>query len=381
MPSTPDRSAPPLVVAMVPNHAPFGRDWAEAVGDRARMVTLEIVRSLTLPEVAPGLGAQGDDYQVLRIALRPSRLMLPVSARIQARRVDAALTRIAADHGPIDLLHTHYYHNTRILRHLRNRPPYVHTEHSAALVADDLGAAAHHRLSATGRRMAQRGYADAARVIAVSDYLRRCLTPLFHGPYAVIPNPVDCAVFAPSPERDEHLVMAVGRISPEKRPSLLLEAFALAAARHRDLELEWVGDGRELAAAQARAAELGIADRVRFPGRLPRDELASRLGRARLFLHASLSETFGVAIAEALAAGVPVVAPDVGAVGELVGDRNGALVADTGADALAAGIERVLAGTFDRAAISAEVAARCSYPAVGAQIADIYAEVLGSIPA
>lgn len=368
----------PLVVMLLPNHAPFGADWARAAALRVRVVTLELVTSSRLPRIDRNVYSDGLAYEVDAISLRPSRLTMPVSARLQARRVDRALRHITSQHGPTDLLHSHYYHNTRLLRHLRGRPPYVHTEHSVAMIAEDLGSTAHHRLSPAGRRMARRGFADAARVIAVSEYLRRCIRQQFGGAVDVIPNPVDCETFAPGTDRDPHLVTAVGRFSPEKRPELLVRGFAAAYAGDERLRLEWMGSGPQMDRVRALARELGVANAVSFLGHVSRPEVASRVARSRVFLNVSQSETFGVAVAEALAAGVPVVAAHVGALPELVDDESGELVTDCTPEQLGAAILRVANKDFEPDAIARRVRERCSFPVVAEHLARCYDRVLAA---
>jgi alpha-1,6-mannosyltransferase len=115
---------------------------------------------------------------------------------------------------------------------------------------------------------------------------------------------------------DAALILAVGRLHPEKRPRTLIEGFAAARARsERPLALAIVGDGpsrgqvRRLSERTAGTRLLGpISDRR---------ELARLYASADLLIHGSAAETYGLVVAEALASGLPVIVPDGGGAAEL----------------------------------------------------------------
>jgi glycosyltransferase involved in cell wall biosynthesis len=126
--------------------------------------------------------------------------------------------------------------------------------------------------------------------------------------------------------------LVVARLAPEKGVDLAIDACALAG-----VPLVVAGDGPLRAALEARARAAG--GDVRFAGRVPDAELAElRVGAAVALVPSRSAETFGLAAAEAMAAGVPVVAAATGALPELVGP--GAVVAPGDARALAAALTR-----------------------------------------
>ena len=105
--------------------------------------------------------------------------------------------------------------------------------------------------------------------------------------------------------------VCVGRQLALKAYHLAIEAFAGSLALDPDAlagaELWMIGDGPEHDRLRQRAAELGVADRVRFFGQLPRPEVLDRLGEAHVLVQTSLHESGGSVCLEALAAGRPVV--------------------------------------------------------------------------
>jgi glycosyltransferase involved in cell wall biosynthesis len=163
-------------------------------------------------------------------------------------------------------------------------------------------------------------------------------------PSRVISNGVDLRAYSPGPA-DERLrqryalppgrplIVSVGRLSPEKRMDVLLGA----AARLEGALLAIAGAGPDEARLRALARRLGVADRVRFLGFVPGSDLPGLYRLADVFATASEAELQGLAVMEAMAAGLPVVAVDACALGELVRHAdNGFLAAPGQAAELAA---------------------------------------------
>ncbi len=118
--------------------------------------------------------------------------------------------------------------------------------------------------------------------------------------------------------RDPHgstaLLVGVGRFAVEKRWDVVLDAFA-KVREERGAVLVLFGDGPERVAMEARAR--GLGGDVRMMGFVrDREKLASALASADALVHGCPYETFGLAIAEAMSAGLPVVVPDAGGAGE-----------------------------------------------------------------
>lgn len=157
--------------------------------------------------------------------------------------------------------------------------------------------------------------------VAVSAFVRERLQA--HGVRAgqirVIENCLPAAQIVAAPRRAaftadgvQRLVI-VSRIDPIKRIGLLLDALD-AAPDLADLPIDILGTGWELDTLRARAAERH--PNVQFLGFQP--DVAERLAQADMLLHLCPEEPFGLAILEAMAAGVPVLVPDRGGAGSLV---------------------------------------------------------------
>lgn len=137
------------------------------------------------------------------------------------------------------------------------------------------------------------------------------------------------------------IVGTVGRLSEVKDQAALLRAFALAHEARPDSALVLVGDGPLRAQLQAQAAALGIDGRVRFLG--DRGDVRVLLPGFDVFVLCSRSEGYSMALLEACASAVPIVATNVGGNREIVADgRNGHLVPAMAPEALAEAIAAML---------------------------------------
>lgn len=145
------------------------------------------------------------------------------------------------------------------------------------------------------------------------------------------------------------LIGWVGRLSQEKGPDVMLDAMPHVAA---DIILVMVGDGPERTALDAQAARLGLGERVRWLGAVP--EAGKYFSAFDGFVLSSRTEGTPIALFEAVAAGVPVVATAVGGVPEVVTEREALLVRPEDPAALGAAVARL---TADPAATALRAAA------------------------
>lgn len=138
------------------------------------------------------------------------------------------------------------------------------------------------------------------------------------------------------------LIGSIGRLDPVKGHEHLLRAFAQVLGRHPEAHLVLVGDGELRARLEALAGELGITEKASFPGW--QNEAGRYLEVMDIFVLPSINEGMGRAVAEAMAAGVAVIASRVGGVPELIEEeRNGLLVPPADPGALADAMDRLLA--------------------------------------
>jgi len=167
----------------------------------------------------------------------------------------------------------------------------------------------------------------------------------------VIPNAVGDEAFAqaapalPPPSNAQQGFARVGMIArmndPSKNHRMFLRAAARLANRFERVEFVLVGDGPLRPGLEVFAAELGLGERVRFPG--DRHDIPAILASLDVSVSASSSESLSNAILESMAAGVPVIATNVGGNPELVRDGETGFLVQLDEEALAQAMARFLA--------------------------------------
>lgn len=246
------------------------------------------------------------------------------------------LTALIRDFGP-DILHATLLRPSlfgAIAGRLARVPQIVVTQNGIH-EWDEGGAAAAFVMPDAFRLAA--GEADV--VVAVSDATRRDLiaTDLSPENLIVIPNGVDTTTFHPRQagnrerilgslgfEPDAFVVGAAGNLRMVKGHAVLVRAATDLTRRFPAMRFVIWGDGPERAMLESLVTGARLDDRVILPGWSP--DLPSSLAALDLFVQPSLSESFGMAAAEAMACGVPVIASDVGGLPEVVGDGEGGLL-------------------------------------------------------
>jgi len=164
-----------------------------------------------------------------------------------------------------------------------------------------------------------------------------------------------CAATFGLPADDTPLLVSVRRLVPRMGLADLLDAAQTLRSRGLRVRVALAGEGPQQAELAARARAAGLLDDVRLLGRLPDERLPELYRAASIFVLPTRSlEGFGMATAEALASGLPVVATDAGATAELVAGVEGcALVPPGDPAALASELQRLLADPARRARAAA----------------------------
>ncbi len=271
------------------------------------------VRVVAPSDVGQGGEGEADGVWVRRVRYAPARLetLAYRGTMTSALRAPAgwhalgglwrALRRAAKEEmaSGADLVHAHWWVPAGMAA--PPEAPLVVTVHGsdAALL----------RRSRLARRLARPVFARARIVTAVSRELAGWVqnaTGRHVAAAHVHPMPVDTSEW-PWTTGGGGMVV-VSRLTAQKRIHLAIEATAFLASCGHDLPLTVVGDGPDRASLERQVERLGITPFVRFVGAVPPGEVARFLARADVMLFPAQGEGFGLAAAEALMAGVPVVA-------------------------------------------------------------------------
>lgn len=200
-------------------------------------------------------------------------------------------------------------------------------------------------------------------VVGISEAVQRFLVSDYRYP----PSKVGCIPLGwhgrPLPAtRDGYppTIVCVANLRPEKGHAVLLDAFSTVRRQIPEARLVLVGDGELRDDLAAKVSAMGLDGSVEMTGAVP--HAWPYLARAHVFALASLSEAFGIAVVEAMAAGLPVVASDVGGIPELVtAGVTGELFPPGDAQVLASHLVRIL-GDRDAAAAMGDAARVAAEP-------------------
>lgn len=158
----------------------------------------------------------------------------------------------------------------------------------------------------------------------------------------VIPLGVDTTEFPYSNPTELFRIVSFGPLQRRRGLDNLISAVSIVSKQYPQVELCITGDGPHRTPLQVLVRKLGLSEKVRFLGYIPRDDLIRALAESRLYCHPSLHETFGISLLEAMSTGRPVVAADAIGPREIVVDKyNGFLVPMGDPEAIAAAIIRI----------------------------------------
>jgi len=236
---------------------------------------------------------------------------------------------------------------------------------------------------------------EASKVIATSDSMKSEVCDHFRLPWekvGIIPNAIDSGKYQGSVDRGavrarygvqshEKLVLSVGRLVPQKGIEYLIQAVPNVAWRHPETKFAIVGEGWYRDHLQYLAGTTGQAWRINFTGFIPDHELIALTMSADVLVMSSIYEPFGIVALEGMAAGVPVVASQVGGLAEIIEhDKTGILVHPRNPDSISWGINNVLSNR-DHARWLAENAKEkiqktYSWEAIAKKTVKLYKEVV-----
>ena len=198
----------------------------------------------------------------------------------------------------------------------------------------------------------------ATDVTYISDYCRFAIYGALHDEKGrTIYGGVDVDKFNPQVDgqsarralgldSDSLVLFSLQRLRPEKRTDIILRSMSHVLSRYDDITLVVGGKGGEERYLKELAGELGLENHVLFTGYIPDEKLPQHFAMADIFVFHSTHETFGLVLAQAMAAGKPIVSVRNTAIPEVVEDgTNGILVEPLNAEAFAEAVLTLAADT------------------------------------
>ena len=250
--------------------------------------------------------------------------------------------------------------------------PYVVTEHTR--ITNNFRSGAHRYLTLCGLK-------NAARLIAVSQWHADEIFSFTGQRPVVIPNVINFEKFPmvrPVPDLAEFKIGFLGNLNTNvKGLDILLHAIA---GLHGNIRLHIGGKGTLLEESKALAKKLNVWDKCIFHGGISHSEVNVFMQKLHCFVSSSRSETFGIAVVEALACGVPVISTRSGGPDEFINEANGLLVPVEDSESLAAAIGEMMKNfhRYDSALIRAEVLSRFSEESFLNKIESVYSEAINA---
>lgn len=226
----------------------------------------------------------------------------------------------------------------------------------------------------------KRVLARAHALVAPSEYLAEAVASLGFAP-SIIPNVIDLDDYPYRPRAKlKPRLFWMRSFHPLYNPALALKAVAELRDDYPDAVLVMAGQDKGLQRAMMTLArELGSPKSVRFPGFLDKAGKAREGNAADIYLNTSHIDNMPVAILEAAAMGLPVIATKVGGVAHLLKhERDGLLVADDDTAAMAAAIRRLLSDQALAQRLSTNgraLAERAAWPRIAAQWGELFARI------
>lgn len=234
------------------------------------------------------------------------------------------------DHQPFDLIHSHsLYVFPKIL-------PLVEKFHIPLVITEHWSKIEEHGNLVSDKQLAD-SYLLADQVICVSRKLAESLKNKLNVDSIVINNMVEDQFFTTVGKRESHShfqFVSVGSLRKIKGFDVLIRAFARIKDKS-NLRLEIIGEGEEHEHLQQLISSLGLSDHIHLAGLRTSSEVGRALENADAYVLSSWTETFGIALIEAMAKGLPVVATACGGPDDIVDSDNGILVSPGDEEALA----------------------------------------------
>jgi len=315
----------------------------------------------------PQLGNETDpDFENFEVVRVPFRLERPMMILTAARRI-----RVLA--RSFDLIHSVAFSSLLPVWLARPKLPWVHTEHYSQLVTPPASV----RMAMVILALKPL-FRKPTETIAVSRSLASVIDRYRKRSSTIIDNEVMRPNGALPANRDVSQVLrmiGVGGIISRKGPIPAVEALAELRSRGVPAELVWVGDGAQRDEMLGTAKDLGVAEHLTLTGQLTPEQLSKELLASDLFLLPVYTETFGVAIAEALTHGLPVVATGTGGHEEFLKPEYSRLISERRAAPLADAVQEVLSSpeTWNRERIARAAQERFSDDARRDAYRDVYA--------
>ncbi len=280
--------------------------------------------------------------------------------------------RIYKKYGKPDIIYSHFYFNTAYVIGLKSKygVPVIGIEHAGMYNNDKLP----YKYSYFGKI----AYKSADAIISVSETLKDRIWYHFKRDSYVVHNAIGSEFKFKNSKPDKFTFITVASLLHLKGLDLLVPAFKLAGIPFDKWKMYIIGDGPEYGNLSKQIHESGFQDNIFLLGKKNKVEIAELLNNSNVFILPSRMENFSVAILEALACGLPVIASLCGGVRECISDNNGILFPVDNVNALSNAIKNIYSkyDSYDRLKIAEDCNNQFSSEVIAQKLTDIFYSVL-----
>lgn len=285
-------------------------------------------------------------------------------------------SKVIKEHGMPDLICSHYLSNSFFALSLKKKYdiPLVAIEHWSEVGKD--------KIKSNVQLLGNKVYKNVDNIIAVSDSLRKHIKHHFDVDAVVVHNMANRSYFEKEyvvKERDSKLVfVATGSLIYRKGFDLLIAAFDKLKLPVDLWELNIIGGGEEHDNLQKQINKVGLQNNIHLLGQKNKEEIVVLLSQCDVFVLPSRNENFSVAVLEALACGLPVIASICGGIRECIDDFNGLLFHVDDVDALADAIKYMFEhyDQYDRKRIAEDCKNRFSPKVIAQQLTHVFEQTI-----
>jgi L-malate glycosyltransferase len=357
----------------VPNHGVFVREQAVAVGEHNKVIVVSSKTDYSIFSFFSWTVKETTFENVKEFRLVINRSIPIINQLIYFIISVRFAYRIAKEFNP-DIIHGNIGYPGGFWAYLVSKlvaSPFIITEHYSRFTYN-FRSPIHKALTLFSLKRAK-------RLLTVSKHSCREIGRYINRSIDVVPNLVDVGRFAVI--RPQSLITQIGFLgglnSDNHQKGLDLLLRALSTIEH-DFVLHIGGDGKMRPIYEALAQKLGIHDKCRFYGLIDYSSVPRFMRQLHFFVSVSRFESFGIAMLEAMASGLPVLATDSGGPSDFVNKQNGLLIKKENMPSLIGGIQTMINSynEFDREKIRAFVIKNYSKEHFKKVISSVYTEVI-----
>lgn len=301
----------------------FERDQADALASAGHDVTILSIRQRPFFKYF-GIRINRGNFNTVSVSLFPGMIFGNHGAKIRVKVESQALLfaykKAVKLFGEPDVLYSHYLYMSDLATVLKEKfnKPLVGIEHWSACNRENLDCLV--------KEMGRRTYQRLDGLITVSDQLQERILKHFGINSVVVHNMISKEFgYTPIERNDIFTMTSVGSLLPIKGFDILIQALCKINLPRESWQVNIVGDGPERVNLQKCIDEAGLTKNIHLLGLKNKSEVLYFLQHSDCFILPSRSENFSVAVLEAQACGVPVIASICGGIKECVNNSNGLL--------------------------------------------------------